>query len=441
MSQRASKTDDETCAALTCHEAGACALATLPTLAPLDLRDIHERVVQAEARQAELRMLRCAALTCDEAGARALATLPTVAPLGLRHIHERVVLAEASRAALEMLRQTADLQRLFPEWEGTMVCHAIDPDDDDDDDDDHRVMSRVGALAHPVLEHVGGYVTCVGRRLSAINVSATLSSRLFHRCLGSMAAISSSDFNLPWLSAYDLLVGALLVDVVVRASKVCWRSLGGGGGEVTADGGKALPPAPSGDALMKRECVKFRADFAGAEARIEQEHRTGLESLHEIVQRCFDEHSRGIEKNLKIRMKKQKADITRSFAGQMEALKRKYAAELEPGPAERAAAALERGKAEVSFQETIAALKARLAREASEGNEQHDLTPQVAAPLHGSAHAGGIGGAEETKQEEGEEEEEQGAGAEETKGRKKAKTRRGLKQGGRRQPQPQTGRQ
>ncbi|CAM9404789.1 unnamed protein product, partial [Ectocarpus sp. 6 AP-2014] len=145
---RASRTDDETCAALTCHEAGACALATLPTLAPLDIRDIHERVMQAEARQAELRILRCAALTCDEAGACALATLPTVAPLDLRHIHERVVLAEASRAALEMLRQTADLQRLFLEWEGTMVCHAIDPDDDDDDDDHsdppHRLHLRLG---------------------------------------------------------------------------------------------------------------------------------------------------------------------------------------------------------------------------------------------------------------------------------------------------------
>ncbi|CAN0210938.1 unnamed protein product [Ectocarpus sp. 6 AP-2014] len=127
-----------------------------------------------------------------------------------------------------------------------------------------------------------------------------LRRRLFHTCLGSVAAISSSDFNLPWLLAYDLLVGALLVDVVVRTSKFCRRFLGGGGGEVTADGGKALPPAPSGDALMKRECMKFRADFAGAEARIEQENRTGLESLHEIVQRCFDEHSRGIEKNLKI---------------------------------------------------------------------------------------------------------------------------------------------
>ncbi|CAM9404860.1 unnamed protein product, partial [Ectocarpus sp. 6 AP-2014] len=78
-------------------------------------------------------------------------------------------------------------------------------------------------------------------------------------------------------------------------------------------------------------------------------------------------------------MKKQKADMTKSFAGQMEALKRKYAAELEAGfAAERAAAALARGKAEVSFQETIAALKARLAREAGEGNEQHDLTLQVA---------------------------------------------------------------
>ncbi|CAN0517105.1 unnamed protein product, partial [Ectocarpus sp. 8 AP-2014] len=135
MSQRAGKTDDETCATLTCHEAGACALATLPTVAPLDLRDIHARVVQAEARQAELRILRCSALTCEEAGACALATLPTVAPLDLRHIHERVVLAEASRAALEMLRQTADLQRLFLEWEGTMVYHAIGPDDDYDDDD------------------------------------------------------------------------------------------------------------------------------------------------------------------------------------------------------------------------------------------------------------------------------------------------------------------
>ncbi|CAN0158893.1 unnamed protein product [Ectocarpus sp. 12 AP-2014] len=87
------------------------------------------------ARQAELRVLRSAALTYEEAGACALAKLPTVAPLDLRDIHERIVLAEASQTGLDMLRQTADLQLLFLEWEGTMVCHAIDPDEDDDGDD------------------------------------------------------------------------------------------------------------------------------------------------------------------------------------------------------------------------------------------------------------------------------------------------------------------
>ncbi|CAN0016319.1 unnamed protein product [Ectocarpus sp. 13 AM-2016] len=42
---RASKTDDDTCAALTCREAGACSLAKFPTVAPFDLRDFHERAV------------------------------------------------------------------------------------------------------------------------------------------------------------------------------------------------------------------------------------------------------------------------------------------------------------------------------------------------------------------------------------------------------------
>ncbi|CAM9293758.1 unnamed protein product [Ectocarpus sp. 12 AP-2014] len=127
-----------------------------------------------------------------------------------------------------MLRQTADLQRLFLEGEGTMVCHTIDPDEDDDGDDHSdpptvytfawvkRVMSSAGALAHAVLEHVGAFVTSVGQRLSALNVSATLS-----RCFGSMVPISSSDLDLPWLSAYDLVVGLMLLDIDVRAPKFC----------------------------------------------------------------------------------------------------------------------------------------------------------------------------------------------------------------------------
>lgn len=134
MSQRANKGDDEACAALTCHDAGACALATLLTVAPLDLRDIYERVVLAEAAQRADRTgdETCAALTCDEAGACALATLLTVAPLDLRDISESVVLAEAGQAALDMLRKTADFQRAFREWEGTMTCHVVDLADGDE---------------------------------------------------------------------------------------------------------------------------------------------------------------------------------------------------------------------------------------------------------------------------------------------------------------------
>ncbi|CAN0448932.1 unnamed protein product, partial [Ectocarpus fasciculatus] len=74
----------------------------------------------------------CAALTCDEAGACALATLLTVAPLDLRDISESVVLAEAGQAALDMLRKTADFQRAFREWEGTMICHVVDLADGDE---------------------------------------------------------------------------------------------------------------------------------------------------------------------------------------------------------------------------------------------------------------------------------------------------------------------
>ncbi|CBN79663.1 expressed unknown protein [Ectocarpus siliculosus] len=368
-----------------------------------------------------------AALTCDEAGACVLATLPTVAPLDLRHIHERLVLAEASHAGLELLRQTADLQRLFLEWEGTMVCHAIDPDDDDDDDDHSdpptvytfawakRVMSSVGALARPVLEHVGGYVTTVGQRLSAINVSAMLS-----RCFGSMAAISPSHFDLAWLSACDLLVGVLLLDVVVRASKFCWRSLGGGGDEGAADGGKAKPPAPSVDDQSVPEWARmFRADLACAETRMKGENLADLASVHAIFNRGFSDHSRAPERKMKETLKKQKAELKRGFAEQAEALKRKYAADLKAGlAAERAAAASFQAQAEARLRQAITAL----AREASEGKQQHDVDPPVAAPFHGSAL---VGGHEETK-EEGQ-----------TLGKRKQPGRRGLGKGGRMPPPPQ----
>ncbi|CAM9437499.1 unnamed protein product, partial [Ectocarpus sp. 12 AP-2014] len=306
-----------------------------------------------------------------------------MAPLDLRDIHERAMLAEASQTGLDMLRQTADLKRLFLQWEGTMVCHAIDPDDDDDDDDDHvrrpphRLHLHMGKESDVKRWSAGAscaracWRPCDERRPAPLGDQRVGGAV---KMLREHGGYSPSDFNVPWLSAYDLLVGVLLLDVAVRASKFCWRSLRDSGGEVTTDGGKALPPAPSGDDLMMREWVKFRADFAGAEARIKQGNRADLESLYEIVQRGFDQHSRGIQKNLTIKMKKQKEDMTKIFARRVEALARKYTAELEAGlAAERAAAALARGKAEVSFQETIAALKARLAREASEGNEQHDV--------------------------------------------------------------------
>ena len=68
-------------------------------------------------------------LMCDEPGACAVATLSSMAPVDLVRMIQSAFLAETSRAAADILRQVSQLHRIVREWEteqGSMVGVADD---------------------------------------------------------------------------------------------------------------------------------------------------------------------------------------------------------------------------------------------------------------------------------------------------------------------------